>query len=301
MSPRPALKSEPDRGPVTPRFPVFIPTKGRWKTPMTVKMMEKLKVPHRVVVQPQERRHYEKVVGEHGTILELPAGLDGLVPTRNWIWDLAAKEGVERFHTWDDNIRAMYRRHRNTDWMMTDGAALVTLENWADRWENLAICGMQYFMFAPRRAVLPALAFNTRVYSNMLILTDARDRDGRPYRNRGVYNDDTDLCLQVLRDGWCTALFYAFLAWKATTMKVKGGMTSLYVGREEGGEVKDGRMEMALELQRRWPKLVKVTRKWGRWQHHVDYSPFKGNRLRPKPGVVVPSGTNEFGMKLTRR
>lgn len=275
---------------MNPKFPVWVPTKGRWRTPMTIKMFDKLRVPHRVVVQPQERRYYAAVVGQHGKIVTLPDGLDGLVPTRNWIWDQSAKEGVERFWTFDDNIRAIYRRHQNTDWMMQDGTALKVIEDWAGRWTNLAITGMQYFMFSPRRVDLPALTLNTRVYSNMLVLTDAKDAFGKPYRNRGVYNDDTDLCLQVLTDGWCTALFYAFLVWKMTTMKVAGGNTPIYQ--------KDGRLNMSLELQKRWPRLVKTKWKWGRWQHSVDYRPFRKNRLLPKPGLVVKRGADNYGMEL---
>ena len=129
----------------------------------------------------------------------------------------------------------------------------------------------------------------------MLILTDARDRDGQPYRNVGVYNDDTDLCLRVLKNGWCTILFNAFLIWKMTTMTVKGGNTPIY-GKLGGG--RDGRLLMAQELAARHPDVVKIVRKWGRWQHSVDYKPFRRNRLKLRPGLELPSGTNDFGMKL---
>lgn len=121
----------------------------------------------------------------------------------------------------------------------------------------------------------------------MLIRTDI------PYRNRGVYNDDTDLCLQVLKDGWCTALFYAFLIDKLTTMTVKGGNTDIYQG--------DGRLKMAQELQQRHPDVTTITWKWGRWQHQVDYRPFKSNRPILRPGVVIPDGPNNYGMVLKKR
>ena len=54
------------------------------------------------------------------------------------------------------------------------------------------------------------------------------------------------------------------------------------------------------ELRRKHPDVVTVTRKWGRWQHQVDYRPFKNNRLRLKPGVVIPEGVNNYGMVLTK-
>jgi hypothetical protein len=55
---------------------------------------------------------------------------------------------------------------------------------------------------------------------------------------------------------------------------------------------------MAQSLQRQHPDVVKITRKWGRWQHQVDYRPFKKNRLIRKPGVEIPEGVNNYGMQL---
>jgi hypothetical protein len=46
--------------------------------------------------------------------------------------------------------------------------------------------------------------------------------------------------------------------------------------------------------------LVKIVRKWGRWQHQVDYRPFKKNRLIRKEGIEIPEGPNEYGMKLVQ-
>lgn len=77
-------------------------------------------------------------------------------------------------------------------------------------------------------------------------------------------------------------------------MTMKGGNTDeLYRG--------DGRLKMAQSLQKQHPDLVTVTRKFGRWQHQVDYRRFRNNRLRKKPGIVIPQGTNEYGMKLVKK
>lgn len=32
--------------------------------------------------------------------------------------------------------------------------------------------------------------------------------------------------------------------------------------------------------------------------NHVDYRPFKANRLIRRPDLVIPEGPNEYGMKL---
>lgn len=274
---------------VNPRWPIFIPSKGRAATPLTARALDAVGVPYTIVVQPQEAEEYGGI-GLGGELLELPTGLDGLVPTRNWIWDLAAAQGHKRFWTMDDNIDGFYRLNRNLKTPVADGTFLRVIEDFVERFENVPVAGMHYFMFASRKTKLPPFHLNTRVYSNMLIDTFAADPSGRPYRNVGVYNDDTDLCLRMLKDGWCTILFNAFLAFKTTTMTLGGGMTPQYQG--------DGRLRMAEELRDRHPDVTQITWKWNRWQHHVDYSPFAKNELRLVPGLEVPAGVNNWGMVL---
>jgi hypothetical protein len=151
------------------------------------------------------------------------------------------------------------------------------------------MAGFHYEFLVKARDKVPPFYLNTRVYSCILLANDV------PHRWRGRYNEDTDLSLQFLKDGYCTVVFNAFLAKKVATMTMKGGNTdSLYL-RSDG---KDGRLEMARSLQRQHPDVVKITRKWGRWQHQVDYRPFKANRLIRRPGVEIPKGVNEYGMRL---
>lgn len=271
---------------MNPEYPVFIPSKGRHESRYTIKTLEKIGVPFHVVVEPQEYDNYARVV-DPTKIITLPFSNRGLVATRNWIWDYALSLGMPFFWTFDDNIRKFYRLNKNEKHPMSDGTFLKVIEDFVGRYENIYIAGMQYEFFLPRKQKAPPFILNTRIYSNMLIKTDI------PYRNRGVYNDDTDLCLRILKDGFCTVEFCAFLAKKLRTMKVSGGMTPLYQG--------DGRLKMAQELQSRHPDVVQIKRRWGRWQHVVDYRPFRKNKLILKPGVVIPKGINNYGMKLVKK
>jgi hypothetical protein len=51
-------------------------------------------------------------------------------------------------------------------------------------------------------------------------------------------------------------------------MTMKGGNSDeLYVD--------DGRLKMAQSLVDQHPDVAHVTEKWGRYQHHVDYRPFR--------------------------
>ena len=269
---------------MNPKYPIFIPTKGRFDTRMTIKTFEKIGVPYIAVVEEQEYNDYAKVVNEK-KLLVLPHRDKGLTVTRNWIWDYALSKGYERFWTFDDNIDLIFRFNRNLKIQVGDGTILRIIEDFTERYKNAIITGMNYFMFASRKSKVPPYYLNTRIYSNMLIKTDI------PYRNVTFYNDDTDLCLRVLKDGYCTILFNAFLIRKSQTMTVKGGMTDYY-------NKTDKRLQFAEELQKAHPGIVKITQKWGRWHHQVDYSGFKNNKLIRKPGLEIPEGINNYGMIL---
>lgn len=274
---------------MNPKYPVYIVSKGRHESRKTVKALEKRSVPYRIVIELQEHDEYAAVI-DPKKILVLPfSNLDqGSIPARNWIWEHSIKEGHARHWILDDNIRAFYYQNQNVRYHTTSGTTFRIIEDFSDRYENLALCGMQYCFFVPAREKSPSLLINTRIYSCILINNDI------PYRWRGRYNEDTDLSLRALKDGWCTVLFCAFPCHKEQTLSMKGGNTDeLYQG--------DGRLEMARSLQRQHPDCVKITRKWGRWQHQVDYRPFKGNKLIRKPGIVIPEGVNNYGMVLRRK
>jgi hypothetical protein len=275
-----------------PKYPVYIISKGRWESRLTAKALDAMGVPFRVVVEPQEREQYAAVI-DPARILVLPFANLGLgsIPVRNWVWEHSTAEGWARHWILDDNIHKFWRWNENVKRRVDSGAIFAAMEDFADRYQNVALAGPNYFMFVKQKFQDDPCRFNTRVYSCILIKNDI------PYRWRGRYNEDTDLSLRALKDGWCTVLFQAFLAEKAVTMTMTGGNTeSLY--KLPGA---DGRLLMAQSLQRQHPDVTKITRKWGRWQHSVDYRPFKRNKLILKPGVVIPEGVNNYGMVLTKR
>lgn len=269
-----------------PRYPVYVISKGRWESRKTVRALERMRVPYHVVVEPQEFDEYAQVIAPE-KILPLPfmnLG-QGSIPARNFVWEHSISRGAKRHWILDDNILEFYRLHLNMKVPCETGVMFRAAEDFVDRYENVGIAGFQYWMFAPRKNKLPPLALNTRIYSCILLRNDL------PYRWRGRYNEDTDLSLRALKDGWSTVLFYAFIADKATTMAMKGGNTDeLYKD--------DGRLLMAQSLQEQHPDVTKITWKWGRWQHSVDYRPFRANRLRLRGDVAVPEGVDNYGMML---
>lgn len=277
---------------MNPKYPVYIISKGRWESRLTSKALERMNVPYHIVVEPQEYENYAAVI-DQSKIYVLPFSNlgQGSIPARNWVWEHSVGIGAERHWILDDNIRYFAYMTNNMKYRVDSGSTFAAIEDFADRYTNAALAGMQYEFFAPRAKATQPFDLNTRIYSCILIKNDI------PYRWRGRYNEDTDLSLRALKDGLCTVLFYAFLAKKIQTMTMKGGNTEeLYKLDRQ----KDGRLLMAQSLQQQHPDVTKIVWKWGRWQHQVDYRPFRKNRLIRKPGVEIPEGVNNYGMELVK-
>lgn len=248
-----------------------------------------MQVPYHIVIEPQEYDEYVKVIDPE-KILVLPFSElgQGSIPARNWIWEHSISIGAERHWILDDNIEAFNRLNRNMKPEVETGAIFRAAEDFVDRYENVPLAGFNYYSFCKTTDKVPPFYLNTRIYSCILIKNDL------PYRWRGRYNEDTDLSLRVLKDGYCTILFNAFLAGKVTTMRMKGGNTDeLYAD--------DGRKKMAEALVELHPDVTKVVWKFKRWHHQVDYKQFKKNKLILKKGVTLLDINNEYGMVLKRQ
>jgi hypothetical protein len=282
---------------MNPRYPVYVISKGRADNLITPRYLAKMSVPFSLVIEPQEQGAYARAMAgagiDPGHLLILPFRNlgQGSIPARNWVWDHALAGGHARHWILDDNIQGFYRYHGNIKRHVWTGAIFAAAEDFTDRYLNVRLSGFQYEMFVPRRKAWPPFYVNTRIYSCILIDNACR------HRWRGRYNEDTDLSIRVLKDGDCTILFNAFLANKIATMTCKGGNTDELYRQDDQF---DGRLEMARSLQRQHPDIVKITRKWGRWQHHVDYRPFKGNKLIRRPDLSIPQGIDNYGMVLAR-
>jgi hypothetical protein len=279
-----------------PQFPIYIVSKGRAKTRFTSKTLEKIGVPYHIVVERQEFDEYAAVIDPLKILILDPkyqrdydccdpnigAKTKGSGPARNFAWEHSIAAG----HAWhwlmDDNIRYFYRLNKNMYGEVLDGTVIRCMEDFVLRYENVAMAGPNYFMFAPRKQKMPPFTVNTRIYSCNLIRNDV------PFRWRARFNEDVDLSLRMLKAGWVTVLFNAFLQHKETTQKLSGGNTEMY--KKEGTLAKS---KMLLDLH---PDVTEVVQRWGRWHHYVDYRPFKRNLLVRKPGVEIPQAFDNYGM-----
>lgn len=269
---------------IAPRYPIYVISKGRWEARPTSRALELLACPYRIVIEPQEFDSYAAVI-DPAKILILPFSNlgQGSIPARNWVWQHSIDEGHARHWILDDNIAGFRRWEKNSRERVSDPAIFCEAENFVDQYINVPMAGMQYSMFAvteTTRAITKPFLLNTQVYSCILLSNSIS------HRWRGRYNEDTDLSLRILKDGYCTVLFYKFLCDKMATMTMRGGNTDELYKQDAAF---DGRLEMAKHLYRQHPDVTKITRKWGRWQHSVNYKPFAGNQLLKKRLAHVPA------------
>lgn len=271
------------------KYPIYIISKNRADTRLTSKSLEQMKIPYSIVIEPQEFDMYAKVINPD-KILQLPFSNlgQGSIPARNWVWDHSLSIGAKRHWILDDNINGFGRLQHNKKTKVCSHRFFEILENFVDRYKNVGMAGCEYDYFLPRKVKHKPYRLNTRIYSNILIKNDL------PHRWRGKYNEDTDLSLRVLKDGWCTILFQAFYAHKTPTLIMKGGNTDQVYGDS------DNRMEFADSIVEQHPDVAKKVWRYNRWHHEIDYSPFKKNKLEYVDGFEIPKEPNNYGLVLRK-
>jgi len=280
-----------------PKFPLYIPSKGRYESRLTSKWLDKINVPYKLVVEPDEYDLYAEQVSENKLLVldmsykdkyeycddfgtEKPTGSG---PARNFIWDHSVSQGHKYHWIMDDNIRSFRRMNKNEKIKVNNGSMFAAMEDFVLRYKNVAMAGPHYTFFRSARSSSPPFTLNSRVYSCNLIKNDV------PFRWRGRYNEDTILSLDMLKENWCTILFNAFLQEKMTTQTVKGGNTdTIYV---------DGTLDKSQMLVNVHPDVSELKWRYGRWHHSVDYKVFKTKLVRQDDHKVT-KGINNFGMSL---
>jgi len=278
------------------RYPVYIVSKGRYKNGLTTKALDVMGVKHFIVCEEFEADLYREYT--NAEILVLPQEyLDsydtcddfggekskGPGAARNFCIDHSAQ--FKRHWVMDDNLDAFHYLNRNEKYEVECDGTLRAAEDFVDRYLNVPVAGFNYYSFCKKTDKVPPFICNTRIYSCLLI------ENGAGYRWRGRYNEDTDLSLRVLKDGLCTIQFNAFLCGKVTTQRMSGGNTKEFYDDE-------GTLPKSEMLAKLHPDVAKVVFKFGRWHHHVDYRPFKNNRLIFADENKVYSGVNSYGMRL---
>lgn len=262
-----------------PKYPIYIVSKGRAcnQTWHTSYRLSQSNIPHYIVVEPQEVDIYKEAFKDtYATILELDmkyqenydvfsdlgnTNSTGPGAARNFAWEHSMSLGYAWHHVLDDNINGWRMWFRGKRVLARTGEIFRSLERIVERFSNVYIAGDNYMNFCVPSHSIPHYYLNTRIYSMLFIRNDI------PYRWRGRYNEDTDLSLRVLKDGFCTFESNLFLGDKATTQRKGGGNTAEFYA-EEGTSPKS---QMLYDMH---PDVTTLVERWGRPHHYVDYKGF---------------------------
>jgi hypothetical protein len=222
-----------------------------------------------IAVEPQEYELYCKKLGSK-RVLKLPFSNLGVgsFPARNYCWEHAKKNGYKYHWLFDDNIiefRKWVDGKRIKIQNISD--ALFYVETDAVK-NSIDISGYEEWNFVPRPPKKP-FKYNCHVYSAMLIRNDL------PYRWRLKYNEDVDLCLQVLHNGGSTSSCVYYMSNKVSTAdKMKGGnQTELYKGNDPKKNLLKAKM-----LEAVWPQYSKTVIRFGRHHHLINWKVFSNMR-----------------------
>jgi len=284
-----------------PRFPLYVVSKGRWQTRFTIDSLQQMGVDFNVVIEEQEYDQYASQIDKKHLVVLDPKYQDeyetcddlgntkskGPGPARNFAWQHAIDNGHEWHWVMDDNIRGFYRLHNNKKRPIKAPGFWRAMEDFVLRYTNVAMAGPNYAMFAWKKAKYPPFIKGTRIYSCNLIRNDV------PFKWRGRYNEDTIISLDMLKAKWQTIQFYAFLQNKVATQTIKGGNTEAFYAKE-------GTAPKSEMLAKVHPDVSRVTFRYSRIHHYVDYSKFRNMPLIKKPDADTPNEPNEYGITLKR-
>jgi hypothetical protein len=236
---------------------------------MTARHFEREGIPFLIAVEPHEADEYAEAVGRE-KLLVLPFSNLGLgsYPARNYCWEHAKGMGHAYHWLFDDNIQSFHRwqngvRRRSPSVI----GALLYVEADTDI-TSTDISGFERKTFSMKPPKRP-FKRNCHVYSAMLI------RCSLPYRWRLKYNEDIDLCLQVLHAEGTTSCCIYYLAEKiSTSNKMKGGnQDELYKGNDPKKKLLKAKM-----LEKVWPQYAKTVIRFNRYHHLVNWKVFQKPR-----------------------
>lgn len=275
-----------------PRYPIYIPSKGRYGRSETARMFDKYETPYRVVVEPQEVDNYAKALGKDKLVV-LPENDQGLVYARNFCKQHSIDEGHERHWQFDDDIRMMGRMYKRERIQCNSSIAISAAEDFIERYENVGLCAFNHIGFLGPQQACPPFYLNTRCYTCFCMWNKL------PNTWRYRYNEDTDMSLQVIAAGYCTIMFNAFFMQTCDTNY--GGKESKVEGGQQAVYADDGRLKMSRDLERQWPGVVTTERKFGRPQHKIksNWTKFDTQLIRKKTiDFDAMKKIDELGMKM---
>jgi len=265
------------------QYPIYIVSKGRPDNCKTAEFFTRIGInDFKIVIEEQEFEDYNKFYLEDNLLIldksfqENYKTLDDLGlsksvgpgPARNFCWEDSIKNGFSHHWVFDDNITRFDYYNNNLYKRVLDSSLFYLFEEYVKSHKNIRLAGLNYDKFITRKSCNPIEIKNTRIYSMLFI------DNSLPFRWEGRYNEDTILSLKVLNKGWGTCQFNMLQGAKMVTQVLKGGNSAEFY-------FKEGTLPKSIMLVDECPNDAKLSYKFGRWHHEVNYNKFKHIEYEP--------------------
>lgn len=282
---------------IDPQYPVYVVSKNRWgKNCLTVKALEIMDCPYKIIIEKNEYNKYSAFIDEDN-ILVLPTENNCSTPARNFAWQHAIKSGFNKHWVLDDNLLHFKRWDQNALRIIESGVFFKVLEDYMDRFSNVGILSTYYGSDIRQNDMSKKMIkFQGRCYSCLLIDHQLLDKH-LDSRWEGIYNEDVDLTIRVMKAGLCTITTSTFVVTKMTTGKCTGGNQTLYDDWSLEGFAKKFDA-----LKKKHPEYVELNNKYkdGRKHHKVNYDvyfPQQPKLKNPEWYYSLPKTFNEYNME----
>ena len=153
---------------MNPSHPIYIVSKGRWESRSTVKTLQRMKVPFKIIVEAAEYENYCSVIDKDNVLILPQSYLDryetcdelgdlkskGPGAARNYAWNHAIQSGASWHWVMDDNIIGFLRLNRNKKGLVYTGAIFKAAEDFVKRYYNVPLAGFNYNSFCKTTELL---------------------------------------------------------------------------------------------------------------------------------------------------
>jgi hypothetical protein len=183
-------------------FPIFIPSKGRSKTSLTLKALRAspFSPNYYAVVEPDEKEQYAEVLPP-SKIVVLPESDRGLAYSRQYVLDLMIKGNTDWFWMLDDDLTGFYLKDSSGKLQKVSiDVALTEAEKYFSNSGDIAQAGLEYQQFAWSQN--KSYALNS--YCDCCVAIHTQRVKSVKFRDEVNLKLDRDFTLQVLSLGYKT-------------------------------------------------------------------------------------------------
>jgi hypothetical protein len=218
--------------------PIYIPSRHRPDC-NTARILQKAGINFRIVIEPHDAEQYLNL-WHPAYLIELPKDHQGVNFSRNFIKSHSMKLKQPFHWQMDDDILGFVARPQGQkSFPVAPIDAIKQVENLMEKYDNIGIAGPNQNSWPPSGGLM----FNAMPVQAVLINNQVRAN----YRNL-ILMGDFDFVLQVLREGWCSAMYDDLRVVTPGGHKQAGGLKEVY---DRSGIMK----QAAMRLISLWPGM----------------------------------------------